>query len=325
MASLQEKLALSLEALKALQDDKRYVAIKGSDLSRVNRERLLKHGFLKEVLRGWYITTSPDEKEGNSTSWYTSYWLFCARYLNERYGNDYYISADQSLQLHIGNDGIPSQLIIRTEKGSNRPTNLPFKTSLFSMKSPMPSPYEIVLKNGIRLLSLASSLVHCSPSMYKSNHDEIRTALTMVNGVSEILTILLEKGHSTIAGRLAGAFRDVGQARLANEIVETMQSAGYDVREIKPFIDIPSITLSLYQSNPHTTRMELMWASMRDIIVEQFPKPPGLLKNRTEYIKDVDGIFLTDAYHSLSIERYQVSPRLIEKVRKGNWVTKNEY
>jgi len=30
-------------------------------------------------------------------------------------------------------------------------------------------------------------------------------------------------------------------------------------------------------------------------------------------------VYVTDAYHSLSIEGYQVSPQLIEQVRRGHW------
>jgi len=36
-------------------------------------------------------------------------------------------------------------------------------------------------------------------------------------------------------------------------------------------------------------------------------------------MKSVQDIYITDAYHSLSIEGYRVSPELIEKVRSGEW------
>jgi hypothetical protein len=35
------------------------------------------------------------------------------------------------------------------------------------------------------------------------------------------------------------------------------------------------------------------------------------------YLKAVDDIYVNDAYHSLSIEGYRVSPELIERVRTG--------
>lgn len=33
----------------------------------------------------------------------------------------------------------------------------------------------------------------------------------------------------------------------------------------------------------------------------------------------MQGVYVTDAYHSLSIEGYRVSPALIERVRGGAW------
>jgi hypothetical protein len=71
--------------------------------------------------------------------------------------------------------------------------------------------------------------------MYQKSTTDTRTALAMIKNSSEILSILLDGGHSTIAGRLAGAFRNIGQSKIADDIVKTMQKAGYDVRETDPF------------------------------------------------------------------------------------------
>lgn len=99
MANPGEKLAESLEVLKKLQGSG-IVAIKTADLSRVHRERLLKNNFIREVLKGWYLSVPADEQTGDSTSWYAAYWPFCAGYLMDRYGDSYCISAEQSLQIH---------------------------------------------------------------------------------------------------------------------------------------------------------------------------------------------------------------------------------
>src|SRR5680860_1034422 len=139
MATPQEKLADSLEALKALQD-KNVVAIRASDLTRTHRERLIKNGFLQEVMKGWYIPASPNEDRGETTAWYASFWDFCASYLNERFGNDWCIAPEQSLSLHAGNRTVPAQLLIRSPRGGNKPTNLLHDTSIFDMRAAMPAP-----------------------------------------------------------------------------------------------------------------------------------------------------------------------------------------
>src|SRR5690606_24347085 len=202
MTRPQEKLAQSLEVLNDLQENRHIVALKTSELSRVHRERLLQNGFIKKVLDGWYISSAPNELEGDSTSWYASFWNFCARYLKERFGKDYCLSADQSLKIHAGNQTVPHQLIVRTRAATNKPTPLPFNTSLFSMQSSLPDEAEIIEVNGLRILTLPSSLIYCSPDMFAEKPTDVRTAVTLIQDSSQILGLLLDGGHSKIAGRL---------------------------------------------------------------------------------------------------------------------------
>ena len=321
MATPSEKLAESLKALKKLQD-KGFMAIKASELSRVHRERLLKSNFISEVMKGWYLSVPSNEQQGDSTSWYASYWHFCARYLSDRYAQTYCISPEQSLQIHSGNWTVPQQLIIRSTQGVNSQIPLPHNTSLFSIKSPLVKSVEIQEVIGIRILTLPSSLVHCSPTMFIRGATDLRTALTMIGDSSELLSILLDGGHSTVAGRLAGAFRNIGNDRIADDIVKTMKAAGYDVRETDPFGTKTLVDLSSRERSPYVNRIKLMWHSMREAVLKYFPKAPGIPEDHAKYMKMVEDVYITDAYHSLSIEKYTVSPELIERVKSGNWNVK---
>jgi Fic family protein len=58
---------------------------------------------------------------------------------------------------------------------------------------------------------------------------------------------------------------------------------------------------------------------MREPVIKRFPKAPGLPRNAGAYMKHVEEAYVTDAYHSLSIEGYHVTPELIERVRSGAW------
>ena len=60
MVSPAEKLAQALEQLQGLQAAGK-VAIRSSDLSRIHRERLIRNGFLCEVMKGWYFPARPDQ------------------------------------------------------------------------------------------------------------------------------------------------------------------------------------------------------------------------------------------------------------------------
>ena len=122
-----------------------------------------------------------------------------------------------------------------------------------------------------------------------------------------------------IAGRLAGAFRNTGRDRIADDIVKTMTAAGYAVRENDPFTDKPSLVIGARETSPYVNRLRLLWQKMREPVIERFPKAPGPPRNIDAYLKRVNDAYVTDAYHSLSIEGYRVTPALIERVRGGTW------
>jgi hypothetical protein len=320
MAKPNEKLAESLKVLKAFQDQE-IVGIRSGEISRTHRERLQENGYLKEVLKGWYIVASPEEPDGDTTSWYISYWKFCARYLNEKYGEDYTLSAEQSIILHSDNKTVPDQLIVRATNAPNKTIALLHGGSIYEMRSGLPKSGEIITKDGIRMLSLTSALVNMSPVMYQQKVIEVRTALSLIKDASEILPPLLTDGRPIIAGNLAGAFRNNNQPEVADEIVKTMESAGYNIKEVDPFDSKSNIILR--GNSPYVNRIELMWEDMRQTVIENFPAEPGIASNQDAYLEAVDKIYLTDAYHSLSIEQYVVSKELIEKVRKGDWDVEN--
>ena len=316
MASPSEKLAESLQALKELQD-KGIVAVRSGDLSRTHRERLLKNGFLQEVMKGWYVPSDPEEQKGESTGWYASFWDFCAAYLEERFGTQWCLSPEQSLFLHAGNRTVPQQLLVRTPKGGNKPTKLPHNTSLMDVKLALPEEEHRNESNKLRIYTLPASLVFTGPGLFRQNFTDARAALAMIQDASEVLAILLDGGHSRIAGRLAGAFRNIGRDKIAQEIIDTMKKAGYDVRENDPFEEQTPYAVGTREPSPYVTRVKLMWHAMRDEITDIFPAAPKTKTNIDAYMKHVEEIYVTDAYHSLSIEGYRVSAELIERVRSG--------
>jgi len=168
MATPSEKLAVSLEALKQLQD-KGHTAIQSSEMSRTHRERLLQQGFIQEVMRGWYIPARPDATAGESTAWYATYWRFCARYLDTRLGDAWCLSPEQSLLLHAENWTVPRQLLVRAPAGRNQITSLPFGTSLLEVRSALPAAQDAARKDGQRLFTLPAALVAASPAFFTSN------------------------------------------------------------------------------------------------------------------------------------------------------------
>jgi hypothetical protein len=319
MSTPSEKLAQSLEALAKVQRRSGTAAIRSRDLSRTHRERLTANGFLQEVIKGWYIPSRPDEPAGESTAWYASFWQFSADYLTNRFSAKWCLSPEQSLSLQAGNRIVPRQLMVRSPNARNKVTNLPHNTSLFDVRASLPPLADIQIREGLRLFTPESALIACSPRYFVSNPTDVRTVLLSVRDASGLLTHLLEGGHTTIAGRLAGAFRNCGRDRIADDITKTMTAAGYDVRENDPFQDRPPRLAVTREISPYVNRIRLLWQKMREPIVGRFPAAPGLPRAVKAYMKQVNDAYVTDAYHSLSIEGYRVTPGLIERVRSGAW------
>ena len=318
MNQVSEKLAHSLQQLKLLQDSG-VIAVQSKMLERTDRERLTKHGFIKEVMRGWYIPSNPDEQQGDSTAWYTSFWDFCGAYLDERLEKNWCLSPEQSIQIHIGDKTVPPQLLVRSPKGRNKPTALLHNTSVFDIRSAMSEKAQLTIVDGLKVYSLAASLVHCAKTSFAQKPIQMRTLLSMVTDASEVLSILLDGGHVASAGRLAGAFRNIGRDLIANNIIKGMIAADFKVKEVDPFEDVTQITFGRREVSPYVNRLRLLWQSMRTDVITHFPDVPDIKINVQDYLNEVEDKFVTDAYHSLSIEGYRVTHDLIENVRSGNW------
>jgi len=65
--------------------------------------------------------------------------------------------------------------------------------------------------------------------------------------------------------------------------------------------------------------MRLMWNSMREVVLASFPPEPGIPANVEQFMAAVEERYQADAYHSLSIEGYQVTEELIRRVAVGEW------
>lgn len=115
-----------------------------------------------------------------------------------------------------------------------------------------------------------------------------------------------------------GAFRRIGRPEMADEIRAAMTAAGYSVRESNPFVPGHDFGRLDPGIAPIVGRIQSMWDAMRSVVVGAFPPAPGLPADRTAYLQFVDEIYQSDAYHSLSIEGYRVTPALIERVRSGD-------
>ena len=318
MASIQEKLAESLKVLKDFQDTHESMIIKGYQVLGVTHtKRLIQEGYLQQIIKGWYMPSFPGS-EGDSTVWYASYWQFVVAYANSRFGQEWCLSAEESLSFYAGETVVPSQLIIRAEKASNNIIQLKFSDSMLDISASLPKNIITEHRYGLHLYSLAEALAFCSSQYFQSDALNARTCLSLVKDSSEILKVVADEGNSTRAARICGAMKNIGRTALSDEISSFMQRLGYTMRIEDPFAE-PSTSNEPTGRSPYAVRISLMWEKLRTQILSLSLPEPSLGKDLSVILENMEANYIKDSYNSLSIEGYRVTEGLIERVGRGDW------
>jgi fido (protein-threonine AMPylation protein) len=320
MAGPEELLAKSLGLLEAVHRRGQYV-LAARDLGATDRRRLVRTGYLQPIIKGWYLTSRPGDRDGETTAW-QAYWReFVGRYARQRFGDGWYLSPELSLAEHTSAPLPSKQVAIHSRKAGNNVLGLPHGWSLFDYQSPSPAPAsEVQNKSGLNVLSLPYALTQVAESFFRNQKVIAELAVGLLPDVSDIGRILLDQGKPVVAARLAGALRAAGRSADADELRKVMEASGvYRIEESNPFETTPIMVDLVHRRSPYLARIAAMWAEMREPVVDLFDPPPGLPRSTRAYLADVEERYVADAYNSLSIEGYSVTPDLIERVRSGKW------
>lgn len=313
-----EPFKAALKRVHKVAEKKKSYVIHTSEISRADRTLLVRLHWLEEIIRGWYLLIRPDTPAGDSTAWFASFWDFLKIYLENHYGKDYCLSAECSLDIHVGSTVIPKQVIVMARKGSGTPLQLPHQVSLL-VYTANELPEERVEVRGIQVMSLPYALCKVSPTYFQKSPQEAEIAIRSLPSIADLLHIIVRYNFKTAAERLIGAYKYLGDVNRASGLKESLMDIGFMLSEKNPFShEISKISYDRFKS-PHVGRIHTMWDRFRPIVLSNFPTPPGLPHNIEEYMTQVAEKYAQDAYNSLSIEGYQVSKELINKVMNEQW------
>ncbi|MCZ4310157.1 Fic family protein [Vibrio pomeroyi] len=323
----QQKLA---EALKTASNSAIGNVLSSKSLGEKQRTLLVKEGFLKKIIQGWYLLDADilTEKTGDSALWYESIWSFIDQYIKDRFSDElveqgYWLSPELSLDLHTASNALPKQVVVYVPGASPRAIDLPNGMNLLIMSSKI-QPYQVVTLHGcIQAHSVESALAETVPTTYRTNPLSIQLALDMADP-GEVQKAILHSNNVSSGNRLIGAYKAIGMKLESRNLTTVMKSAGYEgVNSVNPFEVEPYVLGGNRGEAPSAKRVRALWKVMREDVQKVFADHPPAHnffdKDIDETLSEIKSLYVNDAYNSLSIEGYKVTRELIEKVSNGDW------
>ena len=314
----QTRLADALERARARM---RRDVVQSAALRRGDRELLRARGYLQEICKGWCLLTRPMQQPGESTAWYAAFWDFLAVYLDERFRTDYCLSALPSLEVQICANIVPRQVTAITAHGGKTLLELPHHTSVLVYEDARNLPRSVTMVNGLRVMPLAVALCRLPPSFFQTRGTDAEIALRSVKSADDLVRVILEMGSPGLAGRFVGAYQFLGDPERARQIVKAVAAAGIACEPTNPFANpTPVFAGATRLVSPYAGRIEALFRTMREPVLKVFKGVKSRAVTVPEkYLRQVAEIYQHDAYNSLSIEGYRVTPELIERIRLGQW------
>jgi len=320
----RQRLARALNELHEVLGADRGV-VRGPQISDETRVLLLKTGYLREMLKGWYFVSDPAEDAGDSTPFYANFWEYLARYLSERFGADYCLTAEQSLLRHAQYNVIPRTVNVMLAVNQSQVQDLAFghTVALYPGKGGFPEPANQYMLQGLRCMSAAYCLVNLPPRYFAVHAREVQIVMAQLNDAGA-LAVLVDVNRAGLA-RLLSAYRQVGRTDFVDAVLGQLKGLDIQIRtDDRPFDAEAVYPLERSGRAPLYSRIHMLWAQHREAVLTCRPPDAMITASTEEYLAHVQAVRVEDAYHSLSIERYRVTPELIRKIAEEGWDPLND-
>lgn len=314
---------LIAEALSAVRPCANQNIVNARDTNSKQQALLVKHGYLKRIIKGWYLFDADLTalNAGESALWYASIWAFLGQYLTSRFKGNYWLSPEASLDLHTQNNALPVQLVLFTKNGTEDIVSLPNDMSLL-VTSTKVKPVGLVQYNGVNVFPLEMALAKSVPRSFQKHPVSMQVALKSAE-LDKLAEALLQLKNLASTGRIIGAYQALGMRAESTKLGAIMSSVFGEIKSSNPFDESPVILESEVKEAASARRIRILWTKMREQVITAIP---GIQAAFDFYVMPlekilaaIDEVYINDAYHSLSIEGYSVTPELIKKVSQGNW------
>jgi hypothetical protein len=315
----RQKLASALEELHGVLGSDRGV-VRGPQLTNANRVLLLQSGYLREILKGWYFVSDPTAEQGDTTPFFANFWEYLARYLGERFDAGYCLTAEHSLLRHAQHTVIPKTVNVVLQSNQSHVQALAFghTVAMFPGKSTFPTAAQTVELHGLRCMTIPLCLVNLPPRHFTTYGREVQIVMSQLQDPGA-LAALVNINRAGLA-RILSAYRQVNRGDFADAVRRQFAGLGIHINtDETPFAATPVYALGQPGRSPLYARIRALWEQHRESVAACRPDGGTVDVSPAEYLAQVQAIRTEDAYHSLSIERYRVTPELIRKVAEEGW------
>jgi Fic family protein len=314
---------LVAEALSEVSKNANGHIVHSKNIKPKQQALLVKQGYLKRIIKGWYLFDADlsAQQAGESALWYESVWSFIGQYLVSRFKDNYWLSAEASLDVHTHNNAMPTQLVVYVKNGTEDIVQLPNNMSLL-VTNVKTKPGDLIRHRGVAIFPLETALANSVPMAFRKHPVSLQVALRSAK-LDKLAEALLRSKNVASAGRIIGAYDALGMRAVSKKLEAIIGSAFGNIKVNDPFLVPPVILGTGKIENASARRIRIIWTQMRTEVIVGFSsiKPAFDFHSRSldETLASIDDIYVHDAYHSLSIEGYAVTPELIEKVSRGDW------
>jgi len=290
-----------------------------------NQQKLLnKNGYLKRIIRGWYLFDADfaAQSAGESALWYESIWSFIGQYLYTRFKDNYWLSSEASLDIHTDNNSMPPQIVVFVKNGTEQIIKLPNDMSLL-LTSGKNMPPELVEHQGVKIYPLESATANSVPTFYKNHPLSMQIALREAN-LDKLAEALMRSKNKASTGRIIGAYEALGMRAESKKLNSILSSIFDDINVKNPFETAPVQVGVRKKEAASAYRVRIIWEQSSKVVnalcSDIKPEFDFYTKSLNQTLDAVNELYVLDAYHSLSIEGYAVTPDLIERVSRGDWL-----
>lgn len=315
-----ERLAEALNAASECAIDN---ILHSKNIKPLQQALLVKHSYLKSIIKGWYLLSADmsSQEAGESALWYESLWAFLGQYLTHRFKDNYWLSVEASLDILTDNNSMPAQIVVFVKDGTEIITKLPNNMSLMVTRSKT-KPDGLIKCRGVKIYSLEMALSRAVPMSFRKSPLSMQIALSNAN-LDKLVEAILHTKNAASAGRLVGAYNSVGMRAESKKLQVIMEGIFEKIKIVDPFLSTPTIFETDKKEAASASRVRIQWQAMRQDVLNHFEESVTTnnfySRQLDETLDAINELYVRDAYNSLSIEGYKVTPELIKKVSRGDW------